>query len=62
MCGDDAKRRELEQHDAARNEMFRERSVYCIYCRALLIHSAHGCYYCPYQFAGVHEHARRAPR
>jgi hypothetical protein len=62
MRGDYDRFRELRQQELAREEMYRERFVYCIICRALLIHSALGFYYCPYQNAGVHEHARRALR
>jgi len=52
--------RELVDHDNAREEMFGERFVFCITCRALLIHAACGYYYCPYQRAGVHAHAVKA--
>jgi hypothetical protein len=52
--------RELVDHDAAREEMFGERLVFCITCRALLIHAKCGHYYCPYQRAGVHAHAVKA--
>jgi hypothetical protein len=62
MRGDDETWRRLSDLELAREEMFRERFVYCICCRALMIHAALGHFYCPYQRAGVHEHARRAAR
>lgn len=51
---------ELTLRELARDEMLRERFVYCVFCRALMIYAAVGHYYCPYQWLGVHEHARRA--
>jgi hypothetical protein len=60
LRGDLATWRELVDHDNAREEMFRERFVFCITCRALLIHAACGYYFCPYERAGVHAHAVNA--
>ena len=51
---------ELTLRELARDEMLRERFVYCIFCRALMLYSALGVFYCPYQWLGMHEHARRA--
>lgn len=62
ISGDPGLYQELKAQEIARDELFRERFVYCIFCRALMVYSAVGHFYCPYQWLGVHEHARRALR
>lgn len=44
----------------ARNEVFDGRVVFCIECHGLMIHLADGWFQCPYQRAGIHDHARTA--
>lgn len=60
MRDDAATWRRLTDQELAREEFFSELAVFCIFCRALMIHVRGGYFYCPYHYAGVHGRARRS--